>query len=738
VLTNLGFLASRGFRSALALASVVAATVAALPGGSASGDPAVTISLDQGLSPAFSPAIHDYVVRCTGNPVVVSVDAPAGTSVSVDHAASRGGSFSQAVPLSSGQEFSIALQASASTDQYYVRCLPADFPGTTFTPQGAVNPGLFTIDGLGRYTAIFDTDGLPVWWRQTASGALDSQVLGDGTYGFYDVGSAADQLYSLTGTPVRPVAAATGATDLHDLQLLSNGDYLLTATQPRDGIDLSAHGGPADATVIDCLVEELTPSGQQVWSWSAADHLTPDDTPQYWYGRVLPNGSPYDIFHLNSVEVHGGEVVISMRHTDAVWGIDRSTGNVLWKLGGTSRAESLTVEGDPQGTYPLRGNHDARVLSDGTLTLHDNNTGLSSPPRAVRYSLDEAGQTATLLESISDADAGSSACCGSARKLGDGNWLTSWGGDPIVGEYDPSGARLFKLDIGAGFSYRAIPVPPSVTAAAVRAGIDDQYPRVDSDTPPVASFSSSPATVRGDAPLSVDAAASYDPDGSIVSYNWDFGDGSSGAGTASEHRYVRAGSYLVRLTVGDNWGAANTISRVVTVRSTHRTTPHAAFLALSPGGHTGNTVEFDGSSSYPGSGPLVSYRWSFGDGSSASGMIVSHGYARTGRYRVQLKVTDTAGLSSSVHRIVRITAPRHVRIAVSPAQPHVSSAATFSASARDPGGIASYRWRFGDGSSGHGGRVSHVYARRGRYTVTLTVADNNGAVATRRLVLLVR
>jgi hypothetical protein len=81
--------------------------------------------------------------------------------------------------------------------------------------------------------------------------------------------------------------------------------------------------------------------------------------------------------------------------------------------------------------------------------------------------------------------------------------------------------------------------------------------------PPVALFGVEPPS--GPAPLLVrlDASASFDPDGSIASYEWDFGDGRSGAGRALSHEYTAAGTYTVVLRVTDDGGARSAASRLV-------------------------------------------------------------------------------------------------------------------------------------------------------------------------------
>jgi PKD repeat protein len=85
------------------------------------------------------------------------------------------------------------------------------------------------------------------------------------------------------------------------------------------------------------------------------------------------------------------------------------------------------------------------------------------------------------------------------------------------------------------------------------------------NSPPVASFTCNPPS--GGAPLSVsfNASGSYDTDGNIVSYQWSFGDGSSGSEAELTHTYQNAGSFVAKLTVTDNQGGRDTSSKTITV-----------------------------------------------------------------------------------------------------------------------------------------------------------------------------
>jgi len=85
------------------------------------------------------------------------------------------------------------------------------------------------------------------------------------------------------------------------------------------------------------------------------------------------------------------------------------------------------------------------------------------------------------------------------------------------------------------------------------------------DSPPVASFTCNPSSGNRPFNVSFNAAASRDPDGTIVSYEWDFGDGYSGVGETTTHTFNTAGTYSAELIVTDNEGARDSTSHSIAV-----------------------------------------------------------------------------------------------------------------------------------------------------------------------------
>lgn len=174
--------------------------------------------------------------------------------------------------------------------------------------------------------------------------------------------------------------------------------------------------------------------------------------------------------------------------------------------------------------------------------------------------------------------------------------------------------------------------------------------------PPTAEFSiaSEPPTAR--TPVNFDASASSDSAEALTTYEWSFGDGTNGGGEKPSHTYEGPGKYPVRLTVADAAGFRSSVEHEVTIADAP---PVAAFTVSTPAPTVGSPVGFDGSASRDPDGAIVSYSWSFGDGSPPQeGVAPAHTYTAEGEYTVRLTVTDEGLLTNKVtHAVTVAVAP---------------------------------------------------------------------------------
>ncbi len=230
-----------------------------------------------------------------------------------------------------------------------------------------------------------------------------------------------------------------------------------------------------------------------------------------------------------------------------------------------------------------------------------------------------------------------------------------------------------------------------------------------------------------------DARRSYDPDKADLTYSWDFGDGTSSSEAYVVHTYEKGGNYRVTLTVSDNSGLRcekSTTSQQVDVN-----TPPQAALTGPDSSCVGREVSFDAGESRDDSPANMSYRWSFGDGSTAEGAKVTKTYEKGGVYEVGVNVDDNAGTSCSTdaaRRTIRINTPpvakagKPVSVCLrNPQDPFIVSFDGTGSHDADKDAL-SYAWDFGDGATAEGARVQHEYKEAGDFKVKLLVSDNSG------------
>jgi hypothetical protein len=445
------------------------------------GGPVADIVTDPPLTPSYSPSTTDYVLRCGSSRGRIEATLTATSGASLRVGSQSGSEVHITTSLVENQALVVDAPSPSGEGRssYWIRCLPADFPVIRTKTFSDPSPGWYVtgnITGNAPYAMILDRNGTPVWYQRVASqAAVDVTPLGRNTVawassagpGFGVDSERAFSVYDLGSGSTQHLRPVDRPLDFHDLLPLANGNRMLLATPLRAGMDLSALEFGRNQTIVDCVINEVDPSGRLVWRWRVSDHVGVDES-LHTGPFVVNRQTVYDVYHCNSIDRDGptGDLLVSLRHTNAVYRIDTRTGSIRWKLGGNSKvrdgARHLTITNDPERTF--NGQHDARFQPNGDVSLYDNHTWVVGPARAVQYHVDERAGTARLVWQYRSPDGRHSGATGSFRRYAGGNDnLITWGFKPhtLFTEVDAAGNVVMDAVFPNGeVPYRAIKARP--------------------------------------------------------------------------------------------------------------------------------------------------------------------------------------------------------------------------------------------------------------------------------------
>ena len=266
----------------------------------------------------------------------------------------------------------------------------------------------------------------------------------------------------------------------------------------------------------------------------------------------------------------------------------------------------------------------------------------------------------------------------------------------------------------AGETFR-VRVRATDPAGAVHEFVTDEFTIINNAPTADFSFTPSPAT-RRDKVKFVDESTD---DGWIVAWHWEFGDGAESDQENPEHQYTEKGEFEIALTVTDNGGLIGTATKTIQVGNA---APIAAFSFTSPA-KTGETVKFVNESTDD--GEIVACFWEFGDGASSALWSPEHKYSSTGTFVVKLTVIDDDNAAGSIeHEIEIVNAPPQAAFSFTPSPATVNDIVKFTDESIDDGEIVAWHWEFGDGAESSEQSPEHKYAKKGVFTVKLTVTDD--------------
>ncbi len=369
----------------------------------------------------------------------------------------------------------VAVAADGAASRGYIFLAPFDISaasGAPATPARESHSGPLIIDdkgeplwflpmaaktAMGVRVQLLDRRPVLTWYEGTVLGAYGGEfVVFDPTY-----------------HEVARVKAGRGRHgDLHEFLLTPERTALISIYREVTA-DLSSIGGGTAGRLVEGIVQEVDlASGRVLFEWRSREHVGLDES----YQTGLTPAGNVDYFHLNSIDVdHDGNLLISARNTSAVYKIDRRSGKVLWRLGGT-RSD---VHIDDEASFAFQ--HDARRHPDGTLTIFDNNAADPSSKaasRGIRIALDMKSMRASLVQEYKTADTRTGWAMGNVQQLNDGGVFVGWGTNGSISEFDRHGRVRFDARFAdASVDYRAFRMawkgtPTGTPAIAVRQNDD--------------------------------------------------------------------------------------------------------------------------------------------------------------------------------------------------------------------------------------------------------------------------
>jgi len=312
---------------------------------------------------------------------------------------------------------------------------------------------------------IVDNNGRPVWFLPITNGqsAADFRVqkyhnrpvltwAQQKGFGGLAQDESADYIFDSSYHLVATVHAGNGLNaDAHEF-LISPEDTALITIYNAVPHDLSAVGGSKAGQLMEGAVQEIDiASGKVIFEWHSLDHVALEESYE-----PLPTSStkPWDYFHLNAVSIDDdGNLLLSARHTSAVYKIDRRTGTVIWRLGG--KRSDFNLGPDVRFSYQ----HNPVVAGKNVIRIFDNESNgkpVVPSSRVIWIKVDPSTRSAELVRSIQYPNGLSVASQGSAQALNNGDTLIGWGVTGRFSEFDPGGHAVFDAVTPSGDdTYRA-------------------------------------------------------------------------------------------------------------------------------------------------------------------------------------------------------------------------------------------------------------------------------------------
>ncbi len=397
------------------------------------------------LYPAFNPAIKDYYVTSlnTLNLIDITIDNfDAQKVIYINN--QKALSNTTSIQLQPGEDILIkSYNENAEVLIYKIHYMPLDMPNINVITKNNPSDGYILINQFHlsttnpnptNYIAILNNDGFPVYYKKSNNQIINFKYFDTNTnqkrfsYNDHTLGKIIimnekfEEINQLELLPYNNHSYIR--TDNHDFIYLNDNHYILPAYVNRPNVDMTVYGGSNSVELVDFVFQEIL-NNQVIFEWNSKDF--PEflqHTDPIYYQQFATNPK-VDYFHFNSINIDpiDNNFIVSARHMNQIFKINRNNGQIMWRFGGSN--SDFNLSGNNVISHP----HHATILSNGNLLLFDN--GVTKNPqqsRMVEFDIDETNFTATITKEYTETGRYFD-IMGSAQKIHNGHYFIGWGGN---------------------------------------------------------------------------------------------------------------------------------------------------------------------------------------------------------------------------------------------------------------------------------------------------------------------
>ncbi len=438
------------------------------------------------IYPAFNPDVKNYYISSLNalNSIQVKLQG-FDTSKTIYINNIKVTSSITNIKLNKGENIEIKFKSLENKEvKYTINYIPQDMPKINIIAKNNPSDGyifinLFQLSNSGNnninYIAILDNDGFPVYYKKTTHQIINFKyfLTTDNkrrfTYNDHTLGKVIVMDENFNEIKQLELLAYNGhgnyPTDNHDFIYLNDNHYIIPTYYTRNDVNMTTYGGSNSLALVEFLFQEIK-NNQVIFEWNTADYPELLSATDPIYYAQYASETKVDYFHFNSIAIDpiDQNFVISARHTNQIYKINRKTGDIIWRFG--SNSNDFNLNGAETISHP----HHATILKNGNLLLFDN--GVTKNPQQTRiaeFNLDQTNHSANLAFEYKDFGRYFD-IMGSVQKLKNGNYFIGWGGNinsqtnankSDITEIAPNGNILLDISFSNypnnfTYSYRAL------------------------------------------------------------------------------------------------------------------------------------------------------------------------------------------------------------------------------------------------------------------------------------------